>query len=187
VALSNYNQWAERVLAADLSGEGLRLAFTLQRLLLGYKLTEDGLGIQQLRDVSRLHGRSLERARDELVHAGLIGVTPGSAGRGNATVYRLLLDAETSAPERTFETTANLRVVADISGNGKPPHEPDGNLRRNLRTNLRAYAETQGDQGKEGTTTPRAVGEGREADTAPKFRVSVLSDRKAVAALGKVA
>lgn len=89
MALSNYNQWAERVLAADLSGEGLRLAFTLQRLLLGYKLTEDGLGIQQLRDVSRLHGRSLERARDELVHAGLIGVTPGSAGRGNATVYRL--------------------------------------------------------------------------------------------------
>lgn len=97
MALSGYNQWAEQVLAADLTASGFRLAFTLQRLLLGFNMTEDGLGRAQLREVSGLHGRSLERATAELVDAGLVEVDQGHRGRGGRTRYRLLLNGRSSA------------------------------------------------------------------------------------------
>jgi len=115
VALSNYNQWAERVVAADLTGEGLRLAWTLQRLLLGFNATEDGLGMEQLRKVSRMHGRSVERARAELARACLVEVIPGSSGGGNRTRYRLMLLDGNLRAAAEVSPEENLRAGADVS------------------------------------------------------------------------
>ena len=102
MALSNYNLFANRVLAGKLGAEALRLAWALQRLLLGYGRTEGRLGMTQLRETSRLHGRSLERARDELAAAGVIEFEIGSTGPGTRRSTGSYSATETTALQRTI-------------------------------------------------------------------------------------
>jgi len=98
------NRWAERVLAArpQLTAEEHRLAWALDRLVLGFRQTSERLGDQLLRETTGLHGRSLERTRRRLVERGLVRYKAGR-GRGNRSWYELVLDEpETPAPERDF-------------------------------------------------------------------------------------
>jgi hypothetical protein len=114
--VSDWNDFLDRKLSLDLHLEASRLADALARDTLGWNMRENEIGQQLLRDQTRLHGRSFERARDELVKAGLIRFSPGTGGRGHRDHYELLLtpakereissktpaerSAETPAPER---------------------------------------------------------------------------------------
>jgi hypothetical protein len=98
---SDWNTWMERMLAADLTRDEMRLAIALARLTLGWNRTENELGERLLRELAGLHGRSNERARSGLVAKGLIQYTPGEAGRGHRSRYVLIL-AEMPAVARVF-------------------------------------------------------------------------------------
>jgi len=97
---SRWNLWLDRVSAADLAHEELRLAVVLAREVLGWNVEQRGIGEKRLRASSKLHGRSLERARDGLREKGLIEFTAGTRGRAGAAVYRLMLRSEMPAPAR---------------------------------------------------------------------------------------
>jgi hypothetical protein len=135
VERSNWNLWLERLLEVDLTGEELRLGVALAREILGWRKTEDKLGSRQLRERSRLHGRSFERAREGLVEKRRIEFEPGASGRGNAALYRLLLHPETSAETRAFDDEQNVRSGAEVS--------TDGNVRTaGAETSAQTSAET---------------------------------------------
>lgn len=117
---SLWNPYFDRVLEQEppLGAEELRLAIVVARLVFGYNETERRLGTDLVRRESKLHGRSLDRARNRLVARGLLHVEPGSPGRGHRTLWRPLRHdpdesrAENCPPE-TFaqnpaETTAQI-------------------------------------------------------------------------------
>jgi hypothetical protein len=101
--VSDWNLYLERVLSLRLNVSEFRLALAVARCTLGWNTRKNAVGQQHLRQLSGLHGRSFERARDNLVAAGLFAVERGRGGRGNRDTYRLLLgDEETPARERDF-------------------------------------------------------------------------------------
>lgn len=89
---SLWNPFLDRLLEQEppLGVEAMRLALALARLVFGFNETERGLGTDLVRRTARLHGRSLERARDQLIARRLLEVDSGSPGRGKRTVWRLL-------------------------------------------------------------------------------------------------
>ena len=123
---SRTNEYLERLLELDLSGEEYRLAIALAREILGYRLTARKLGNATAPRPHRTHGRSFERARAGLIDKGLIAYTAGSDGRGNRSTYVLLL--EKTAQTRTYEPpekTAPTRTKpADVKDRKKPRKRP---------------------------------------------------------------
>lgn len=105
---SPWNRFFERLLEAEppLGVEEWRFAAALARLVIGFKETRRPLGDDLVLRTSRLHGRSLSRARDGLVRRGLIEYTAGSRGRGLRSSYDLLLE-ENPAVERAFHLPEN--------------------------------------------------------------------------------
>jgi hypothetical protein len=97
---SDWNRYLDRKLALTLGLEASRLADAIARNTLGWNTRANEIGQHLLRDEARLHGRSFERARDELVDVGLLRFSRGSGGRGHRDGYELLLDEETPADER---------------------------------------------------------------------------------------
>jgi hypothetical protein len=85
MALSNWNQYIDRLLAADLTVAEHRLALSFARALLGWNQTEGGVGRKKLRELANLDGRTFSRALDALAAKGIITILePGGPGRGNA-------------------------------------------------------------------------------------------------------
>jgi hypothetical protein len=98
---SNWNAYLDRLREEKLTGNEYRLAITLMREILGYRVTEKRIGRKRLREQSGLDGRTFDRARDGLIHKGLIRYEPGAVGRGNRSLYTLILEpAEKAALER---------------------------------------------------------------------------------------
>lgn len=98
---SKWNQWLDRMLAADLTENERRLCEALARLLLGWRRNGHGLGERLIRETARLDGRSFARARASLIEKGLLAYTPGKPGRGNRSTYELVLE-EKPASERAI-------------------------------------------------------------------------------------
>jgi hypothetical protein len=96
---SLWNLYLEAKLALDLTIEEGRLADAIARNTLGFRVEGEHLGRQLLRDESRLHGRSLDRARDGLIAKGLLRFDPGEPGRGHRSFYALVLDPEEKAAQ----------------------------------------------------------------------------------------
>jgi hypothetical protein len=113
-ARSMWNRWLEQKLAADLTMEASRLLDAVARETLGYHCTSRAVGRARLRDLSRLHGRSFDRARDELVREGLIGLDGGARGRGHRDTYTLVLGSENAAVERHFQEAQKAAVERPI-------------------------------------------------------------------------
>jgi hypothetical protein len=113
----------ERLLAALVNLEALRLGVALGVLILefydkekGKYLTEARLGDRLVMDAARLHGRSLDRARQELIEAGVIvRFERGKPGRGNRSLYVLVGEAR-SRPARENAVAAHERVGDDERG-----------------------------------------------------------------------
>lgn len=105
MALSNWNQWLERMLAADLTVAEHRLALAVARQTLGYNKTEARIGRPLLCAATRLTSRSVERARDGLISKGLIRYEAGSRGRYGRSVYTLVLAEPIAALQRQIEQT----------------------------------------------------------------------------------
>jgi hypothetical protein len=74
----------------ELTKSAHRLYLALARSLLGFKKEEERLGEDLLRTRGKLDGRTFERARSELIEAGLLHFEPGSRGAGHRSLYRLL-------------------------------------------------------------------------------------------------
>jgi len=102
--VSDWNDYLDRLLARrDLGVEEYRLALALMRNLLGFRRREDRIGEALLREASGLHGRSFERARGSLVTKRLAVFESSGGGKGKRSLYRLVFDEETPAPEREFD------------------------------------------------------------------------------------
>ena len=110
--MSDWNRYLDRKLALDLRLEAYRLADAIARNTLGWNTRENEIGQHLLRREARLHGRSFERARDELVAAGLVRFTRGTGGRGHRDRYELLLDEETPAVERANRSETPAQTPA---------------------------------------------------------------------------
>jgi hypothetical protein len=126
----NRNAFVERCLQADLTEQEWRLAAALELSILGYwdkaaeaYKIEERLGEALLRSLSRLHGRSFQRARDGLIEKGVIvRFKPGKAGRGNRALYVL---SETPAQARGLdgETPAQTPAGTPAENPAKTPAE----------------------------------------------------------------
>jgi len=100
----------ERVLAAPrLTSAEHRLVLAIARETLGWRRRRARIGERRLRKLASLDGRTLERAREGLVEAGLVKFTPGRPGRGNAAQYELILDGEMPALTRAFSADVKAR------------------------------------------------------------------------------
>ncbi len=101
---SDWNLFLDRLLEHKLTVAEYRLATALMRLLLGWNRESAYLGQRLIRERASLDGRSFDRALSGLIEKGLLDVTPGKRGRGNRTLYRLVLgDVEKPAPARAEE------------------------------------------------------------------------------------
>jgi hypothetical protein len=110
VSSSSRNAWHRRCLAATphLTSTAWRLVGALDLCVLGFSKTEEHLGEQLLRETADLHGRSFQRARDELIARGLLRYESGGGGRGHRSRYVLLVDdPETPALERGITPRGN--------------------------------------------------------------------------------
>jgi hypothetical protein len=102
---SDWNLYLDRKLALDLDLEASRLADAIARCTLGWNSRINNVSQKFLRELARLHGRSFEHARDDLVEKGLIRVASGGRGRGKRDRYELILSGE--------ETPVHDRVVGE--------------------------------------------------------------------------
>ena len=96
MARSPWNAALEHSLAAAtehrLSASALRLHLALLRYTLGWNRREASLGRRLICELSGLHGRTFERARAELVEAGLVHVEHGAnEGQNTRSMYALIL------------------------------------------------------------------------------------------------
>jgi hypothetical protein len=89
---------------------GTILAWVLLDEVFRTKSATVELGYGLLRELTHLHGRSLERGRDWLVGQALLCVKSEGLGRNARTLWTL----ETSAPARTFSPLWNDRTSAAI-------------------------------------------------------------------------
>jgi hypothetical protein len=121
---SLWNPFVERLLRQEppLGVEAWRLAMALARNVFGYNRTEAPLGEDLIRRESRLHGRSVERARNDLLARGLLEIELGRPGPGGRTLWRPLREppgsGEPSNPTATpAPTTANTpaQIPAEAS------------------------------------------------------------------------
>lgn len=110
--MSDWNRYLDRKLELRLNLEAAHLADALAREVLGYNTRRRAIGQRRLRDLTGFHGRSFERAREELVAAGLFGYVPGTGGRGNRDEYVFLPD-ETPAPAREFDRETPAQTPAE--------------------------------------------------------------------------
>jgi hypothetical protein len=111
---SNWNLFFEHKLALGdaITRDGHRLADAVARELLGWNTLTKRIGDRRLRDLTGLHGRSLERARANLVDVGLITFVRGKRG-GNGSLYGLPLDPSAKpAVARSLSPTAIDRADA---------------------------------------------------------------------------
>jgi hypothetical protein len=124
---SDWNLWLDRQIAADLTETERRLAEVLARLTLGWNLNPNEIGEKLLREIARLDGRTLGRARAALVEKGLLRYTAGSVGRGHRSVYELLLTEKPAlqraitTPEKPAQERAIGETVKARSGGRKKP------------------------------------------------------------------
>lgn len=118
-------EYRHALFACEPTAGALRLAIVLVDAAYTYRTATVRVGYRLLKAETQLHGRSLERARDELVGYGLLAVNSVGIGRKARTEWHLRLP-ETSAYTRTFGEAGNVR----------------GNDRVNVRVNVRAYADT---------------------------------------------
>lgn len=96
---SPWNVSIDRLLAAKLTGEELRLALAIMRYTIGWRKTGGNrIGRRYLCEKSGLDARNLARARRGLIEKGLLHYEEGEGGRGNRSFYRLLLDSEKLCP-----------------------------------------------------------------------------------------
>ena len=93
--VSDWTLFLERKLALPLTLEASRLLDAIARNTLGWNSRSNEIGHDLLRGQARLHGRSFERARDELIARRIILLERGKPGRGHRDHYTLLLDEET--------------------------------------------------------------------------------------------
>lgn len=100
--MSDWNLYLERKLSLRLGLEASRLVDAIARETLGFNTRSRGVGQRLLRERAGMHGKSFDRARQELVDVGLVGLTRGKGGRGNRDVYELLLDEQSPADERAI-------------------------------------------------------------------------------------
>jgi hypothetical protein len=126
--VSPTSDYTNRLLAADVGCEALRLALALELLVLLHwdkdsekYLTERRIGETLLMGTARMvDRRSLVRARDELLDAGVIlSYEPGSRGRGRRSLYVLVEKrvegrafAAEEDPNRPGENCAEERAFA---------------------------------------------------------------------------
>jgi hypothetical protein len=146
--VSDWNRWMERLLTArpKLTAEEFRLGLALGRLLLGFRVRSDALGDRLVRDTAQFHGRSLEAAREALVAKGLVLFDQGSRGRGNRSVYTLLLGApEKTGDGRAFEKTGEKtgKKTGEKTGQGRARIK--GEKERRTGGDARAHAHEGGD------------------------------------------
>jgi hypothetical protein len=99
---SRWNRFLDHRLevGAELTADGHRLADALMRSILGWNKTEERLGREYLRELTGLHGRSLDRGIANLLGVGLIVIEKGGRGRGKRTLYRLIFEPEEMPPSR---------------------------------------------------------------------------------------
>lgn len=126
MALSAYNKIHERILAAELDQNELRLAIAFTRCLLGWKRNggipnEGRLGRAHLMATARISDkRTFARAFTTLENVGLIEVLErGARGRGNRALYRLVLDPVKAAPARHFPEQVKAAPVRPLDADGK--------------------------------------------------------------------
>jgi len=132
---SPWNLALEAVLEhPDLTKSALRLYLVLMRTILGFRKEEERLGRDLLRSLGRFDGRTFERARQELVEAGLLHFEPGSRGAGHRSLYRLLNAAPerplNAAPQRHINAAENAAENAALSDRKTPLHSGDEVFRR---------------------------------------------------------
>lgn len=113
--MSDWNLFLERALETRLGVEEYRLYLSIARSTLGFRRRGEYVGDDLLRERSRLHGRSFERARDGLVAKRLIRFERGKPGRGNRGYYELILDEEeeSTADERDLSPHAGIETPAE--------------------------------------------------------------------------
>lgn len=126
MALSAYNKIHERILAAELDQNELRLAIAFTRCLLGWKRNggipnEGRLGRAHLMATARIGDkRTFARAFTTLEKVGLIEVLErGARGRGNRALYRLVLDPVKAAPARHLPEKEKAAPARPLVANGK--------------------------------------------------------------------
>jgi len=153
---SRWNRWHEALLRSDLKHEELRLGVALGREILGWNETSRRVSDRRLRDLARLHGRSLDRAREGLVEKGLVRHTPGTVGRGGAGMYELGLDGEMPAPARAnppSEMPARQRSNhADVNARSDGREMPAGE-----RARIGSKGKTRRPDGRTPTLPARAI------------------------------
>jgi len=118
---SAWNRLTERLLDAELTVAGYRLALAIARYTIGYPKNDNRVGQKLLRELAQMDGRTFERALDELQEKGLLHHEPGKRGPGNRGLYELMLDPnEKAAParpkaERKRGRTAGAKTAASKS------------------------------------------------------------------------
>jgi hypothetical protein len=126
------NNFIERCLAAKLGAEEWRLAAALDLHILSFYdkdarayLTEGFVGDALLRATGRLHGRSLDRARNGLIEKGLTRFEPGTLGAGHRSFYKPNTDApEKPAQERAFDEPPEKPASEPEKPAEKPAKKP---------------------------------------------------------------
>lgn len=101
-----------------LSASALRLYLAVLRYTLGWNRREASLGRRLLCDAAGMYGRTFERARTELVEAGLVAVDHGAnQGPKTRSSYRLLVPISDVAnvPDPLSDSGAWTVLVEDGS------------------------------------------------------------------------